>query len=325
LVEAIGPPRRAVATWYTSRPMAGSHGHSHPQSDRPYGIGIALNVGFVLIEASLGVLAGSLALVADAGHNLSDVLGLALAWGAARLARLPATQRRTYGMRRSTILAALLNALILIAAMAGISWEAVRRLSHPQGVAGWTVIGVALMGVVINGASALLFANGRKADLNVAGAFIHMAADAAVSAGVVLAGLGIVLTGWQWLDPLVSLAIVLVILVGTWGLLRDSVNLALDAVPPNINVSEVQAYLASLPSVLEVHDLHVWAMSTTEVALTAHLVKPDPANDDVMIAQVTQQLRDRFGIQHSTIQWERVRANHPCGDPCADHTLPDQR
>jgi cobalt-zinc-cadmium efflux system protein len=182
-----------------------------------------------------------------------------------------------------------------------------------------------LMGVVINGASALLFANGRKADLNVAGAFIHMAADAAVSAGVVLAGLGIVLTGWQWLDPLVSLAIVLVILVGTWGLLRDSVNLALDAVPPNINVSEVQAYLASLPSVLEVHDLHVWAMSTTEVALTAHLVKPDPANDDVMIAQVTQQLRDRFGIQHSTIQWERVRANHPCGDPCADHTLPDQR
>jgi cobalt-zinc-cadmium efflux system protein len=305
--------------------MAGSHGHSHPQSDRPYGIGIALNVGFVLIEASLGVLAGSLALVADAGHNLSDVLGLALAWGAARLARLPATQRRTYGMRRSTILAALLNALILIAAMAGISWEAVRRLSHPQGVAGWTVIGVALMGVVINGASALLFANGRKADLNVAGAFIHMAADAAVSAGVVLAGLGIVLTGWQWLDPLVSLAIVLVILVGTWGLLRDSVNLALDAVPPNINVSEVQAYLASLPSVLEVHDLHVWAMSTTEVALTAHLVKPDPANDDVMIAQVTQQLRDRFGIQHSTIQWERVRANHPCGDPCADHTLPDQR
>lgn len=294
--------------------------HATPQvtHDRPFGVGIALNLVFVALEAGFGVLAGSLSLIADAGHNLSDVLGLLLAWGASWLARLRPTRRRTYGMRRSTILAAVLNAVILLFAMGAIAWEAIRRLSHPQPVAGWVVIGVALAGVVVNGTSALLFLRGRKRDLNIAGAFSHMAADTAVSAGVALAGLGIQITGWLWLDPAASLVIVAVILVGTWGLLRDSLNLALDAVPRDIDLEQVEGYLAGLPSVVEVHDLHVWAMSTTEVALTAHLVKPDTANDDATISEATRGLRERFGIQHATFQWERVPADYPCGEPCED-------
>ena len=304
--------------------MPHNHRHSPTRHDRAFAIGVALNVGFVLLEASAGILAGSLALMADAGHNLTDVLGLLLAWGATRLAGLPATDRRTYGMRRATILAALLNSLILLVAIGAIAWEAVRRLRQPEPVSGQVVIAVALVGVLVNTATALLFRRGRKDDLNIAGAFIHMAADAAVSGGVALAGLGILLTGWQWLDPAVSLVIVIVIAAGTWGLLRDSLDLALDAVPVGIDFKQVEAYLASLPSVVEVHDLHIWAMSTTEVALTAHLVKPDPADDDAVIAQATRELHDRFGIEHVTIQWERDSEAYPCGDPCGNGHSPQR-
>lgn len=289
---------------------------SHTTPDRAFAIGVLLNLGFVAVEALFGILAGSLALVADAGHNLTDVLGLFLAWGATRLARLRPTERHTYGMRRATILAALLNAIILLVAIGAIAWEALRRLSHPQPTAGVTVIAVAVIGVVVNGATALLFIRGRKHDLNVKGAYLHMAADAAVSAGVAVAGVLILLSGWQWLDPAVSLIIVAVILVGTWGLLRDSVNMTLDAVPPDIDLTQVEAYLSSLPSVVEVHDLHVWPVSTTQVALTAHLVKPDPIGDDATIANIVNALHERFGIEHTTIQWERKLAAHPCGGPC---------
>lgn len=300
------------------------HNHTHPPAryDRAFAVGVALNMGFVLLEASAGILAGSLALMADAGHNLTDVLGLLLAWGATRLARVPTTDRRTYGMRRSTILAALLNALILLVAIGAIAWEAVRRLRTPEPVAGLAVVAVALVGVMVNTATALLFRRGRKNDLNIAGAFMHMAADAAVSGGVALAGLGILLTGWQWLDPVASLIIVAVVAVGTWGLLRESLDLALDAVPVGIDPIQVEAYLARLPSVVEVHDLHIWAMSTTEVALTAHLVKPDPVDDDAVIAQATRELHDRFGIEHVTIQWERDSQPYPCGDPCGNGHSP---
>lgn len=300
------------------------HNHTHPPAryDRAFAVGVALNMGFALLEASAGILAGSLALMADAGHNLTDVLGLLLAWGATRLARVPTTDRRTYGMRRSTILAALLNALILLVAIGAIAWEAVRRLRTPEPVAGLAVVAVALVGVMVNTATALLFRRGRKNDLNIAGAFMHMAADAAVSGGVALAGLGILLTGWQWLDPVASLIIVAVVAVGTWGLLRESLDLALDAVPVGIDPIQVEAYLAHLPSVVEVHDLHIWAMSTTEVALTAHLVKPDPVDDDAVIAQATRELHDRFGIEHVTIQWERDSQPYPCGDPCGNGHRP---
>lgn len=285
--------------------MSHTHGESQTSPDRAYAIGVVLNLGFVAVEALFGILAGSLALVADAGHNLTDVLGLLVAWGATRLARLPPTRRRTYGMRRSTILAALLNAIILLVGIGAIAWEAVRRLMHPQPTAGVTVIAVAVVGVGINASTALLFMGGRKHDLNVAGAFLHMAADAAVCVGVAVAGVVILLSGWQWLDPVVSLIIVGVILVGTWGLLRNSLNMSLDAVPPDIDLKQVEAYLSSLPLVVEVHDLHVWPISTTQVALTAHLVKPNPTNDDSTIATAVKALRDRFGIEHATIQWER--------------------
>jgi cobalt-zinc-cadmium efflux system protein len=285
---------------------------------RAFAIGVALNMAFVVLEAVFGFLGGSLALVADAGHNLSDVLGLLLAWGAIRLAQVAPTERRTYGVRRSTIFAALLNALLLLVAVGAIALEAVRRLWVPEPVAGVTVIFVAAAGVAVNTGTALLFRRGRKRDLNIAGAFAHMAADAAVSAGVALAGVAILLTGLPWLDPAVSLAIVVVIVVGTWGLLRDSVNLALDAVPSSIDPRQVEEYLLGLPSVVAVHDLHIWATSTTEVALTAHLVKPEPAGDDELIARVTEELATRFGIQHPTIQWERNSHTFPCGDPCQE-------
>lgn len=292
-----------------------SHG-SPATHHRAFAIGVGLNTAFVILEALFGFLGGSLALVADAGHNLSDVLGLLLAWGASRLAQVTPTERRTYGVRRSTIFAALLNALLLLVAVGGIAGEAVRRLRDPEPVAGATVIAVAVAGVAVNTATALLFIRGRKQDLNIAGAFVHMAADAAVSAGVVVAGVAILLTGFAWLDPVVSLIIVAVILVGTWGLLRDSVNLALDAVPSSIDPRQVEDYLLGLPSVVAVHDLHIWGTSTTEVALTAHLVKPDPAGDDALLARVTRELRTRFGIHHPTIQWERGSDALPCDDSC---------
>jgi cobalt-zinc-cadmium efflux system protein len=291
-----------------------SHGHNHKQANynRAFVIGLVLNSGFVIIEALYGFLAHSLALLADAGHNLSDVLGLLLAWGASILARRPATQRHTYGLRRSSILAALFNAMFLLIAVGGIAWEAVQRFNNPNPVAGDTVIGVAAVGIVINTATALMFMSGREQDLNIRGAFLHMASDAIVSLGVLLAGIAILKTGWLWFDPVVSLIIVAVIVFGTWELLRDSVNLALDAVPNNIEPLAVRTYLAELPGVAQIHDLHIWAMSTTETALTAHLVMPTGYPGDAFLAQICQALHDQFGIEHTTIQVETGDPNHPC-------------
>jgi cobalt-zinc-cadmium efflux system protein len=298
--------------------MPHHHNHDHSPSDynRAFAIGVALNVIYVVVEATYGFLAGSLALLADAGHNLSDVLGLLLAWGANYLVQRKPTERHTYGWRKSTILAALTNAIILLVAMGAIAWEAVRRFSDPSPAAGKTIIVVAAIGVVINTATALLFLSGRKTDLNIRGAFLHMAADAGVSAGVVLAGVVILATGWPWIDPVVSLIITAIILVGTWGLLRDSFNLALDAVPTGIDPEAVKTYLSDLPGVTGVHDLHIWAMSTSETALTVHLLKPDARDDDTLIKQASRELHDRFGIEHITIQWERRPELDHCGSSC---------
>ncbi|HEY9725923.1 MAG TPA: cation diffusion facilitator family transporter [Chroococcales cyanobacterium] len=290
------------------------HGHSHAPANynRAFVVGIALNVGFVGVEAVFGILTNSLALIADAGHNLSDVLGLVLAFVASWLVRRRPTQRYTYGFRRSSILAALLNAIFLLIAMGAIAWEAIKRFNHPPAISGSTVIGVALVGIVINGITALMFMSGRERDLNIKGAFLHMAADALVSLGVVLAGIAILTTGWLWFDPVVSLIIVSVIVVGTWNLLRDSVNLALDAVPEGIEPSAVRTYLEELPGVVEVHDLHIWAMSTTETALTAHLVMLTGNPGDAFLSRISMELHDNFGIEHTTIQVEMGNFLRPC-------------
>lgn len=285
--------------------MSAGHAHGPAGFDRAFALGVALNLVFVATEVVFGVIASSTALLADAAHNLSDVLGLLLAWGASYLARRPRSPRRTYGWRSSSILAALLNAIVLLVVTGGIAWEAVLRFVTPAQVGGAVVAWVALVGVGINTATALLFMRGRKHDLNIRGAYLHMAADAAVSAGVVVAGVAILLTGWLWIDPVVTLLIAAVILGGTWGLLRESFNLALHAVPEGIDPESVEAYLGSLPGVTAVHDVHIWAMSTTETALTAHLVKQDPRDDDAIIAEASRVLHDRFRIQHTTLQWER--------------------
>ena len=292
----------------------GHAGHSHAPADfgRAFAIGIGLNVAFVLVEAGYGLASNSLALLADAGHNLSDVLGLAIAWGAAALGKRGPSGRFSYGLKRASILAALLNAILLLVAVGAISLEAVQRFGSPQPVASVTVMIVAGIGIVINTATALLFASGRSGDINIRGAFLHMAADAAVSAGVVLAGLAILATGWLWLDPAASLLIAAVILWSTWGLLRDSVALSLDAVPRGIDRAEVHAHLAALPGVVEVHDLHVWPISTTQTALTAHLVRPAVAgndDDDAFLQSAAHSITERFGIDHSTLQIERGRAD----------------
>jgi cobalt-zinc-cadmium efflux system protein len=277
----------------------------HTDYSHAFKIGMALNVGFIVIEVVFGIVADSLALLADAGHNLSDVLGLVLAWGASYLTQREATDRRTYGWRKSSILAALFNAIILLVAIGGIGWEAIRRLNNPAHVAGNTIIWVAAIGVIINGITALLFISGRKSDLNIRAAFLHMAADAGVSAGVVLAGIGIIITGWPWFDSAVGFLIAVIIFISTWGLLKDSFNLALDAVPKHIEPEEIRNYLSGLSGVSQVHDLHIWGMSTTEVALTAHLVKQSTEGDDSLIAEMKKELYNRFGINHITIQWER--------------------
>ncbi|MGP0003228.1 MAG: cation diffusion facilitator family transporter [Acetobacteraceae bacterium] len=281
------------------------HGHHHSPHghDRAFAIGTALNLGFVMAEIAFGLLANSMALLADAAHNFGDVLGLLLGWGAAWLARRPPTRRRTYGWGRSSILAALLNATILLIGVGAIGVEAVHRLLAPEPVREGTVILVAAAGILINGATALLFLQGRGHDINVRAQFVHMAADAGVSAGVVLAGLLILLTGWGWLDPAASLAIGVVIVATTWGLLRESIDLAMDAVPGGVAQEAVQDYLASVPGVLEVHDLHIWGLSTTQTALTAHLVCADPSAERTL-HDVTTELRDRFGIGHATLQIE---------------------
>jgi len=290
------------------------HGHSHGPADygRAFAVGTALNVGFVLVEAGFGFRAHSMALLADAGHNLSDVLGLLLAWGGTILARRGPTSRRTYGLRSTTILAALANAVVLLVAIGGVAWEAVHRIATPSPVEGGVVAAVAFVGILVNGATALLFMSGRKHDLNVRGAYLHMMADAAVSAGVVIAGLLIGLTGWLWLDPVLSLVIAAIIAVGTWGLLRDSLDLALHAVPSHVDPSAVGAYLGALPGVTAVHDLHIWGMSTTDVALTAHLVRPALEDEDVFLLRASKELRTRFGISHPTLQIERGNGPHSC-------------
>ena len=282
-------------------------GHNHAPGDFgwAFAVGTALNLLFVVIEAASGFLANSMALLADAGHNLSDVFALLLAWTANSLARRAPTPRYTYGLGSSSILAALANAVILLVAVGAIAVEAVQRFGRPEPVAGFTVMVVAGVGIVINGATAWMFARGRKSDLNVRGAYLHMVADAAVSLGVVLAGLAILLTGWTWLDPLVSLAIAGVIVWGTWGLLRDSVNMALHAVPAGIDPRAVRLHLEQVPGVASIHDLHIWPMSTTETALTCHLVMPQGSPGDAFLAAVARSLHDRFGISHATLQVEK--------------------
>ena len=282
-----------------------NHDHDHANYDKAFAIGITLNVSYVIVEAVFGAFAHSLALVADAGHNLSDVLSLLLAWGASRLSRMQPTERYTYGLRSSSILASLINAIILLIAIGAIAWEAIQRFNQRQEIPGGTVMAVAAFGVVVNALTALLFVKGRESDLNIKGAFLHMAADAGVSLGVVVAGFAIIRTGLSWIDPATSLLIVAIIAVGTWSLLRDSARLALHAVPPNIDANEVKAYLSALPEVVGVHDLHIWPMSTTETALTAHLEMPDGSSGDEFLHNVCKHLHDQFKIEHCTIQIEQ--------------------
>jgi len=282
----------------------GHHGHEYSTSNynRAFIISVALNTSFVVIEAVYGILANSLALLADAGHNLSDVLGLLFAWGATILARRRPTSRRTYGLRRSSILAALLNASFLLVVSGGIGWEAILRFRNPAPVAGGTVISVAAVGIVINTVSALMFLAGSKSDLNIKGAFLHLVADAVVSVGVVLAGIAIVATGCLWFDPAIGLIVTAVILITTWQLLQESLNLILDAVPAGIEPLAVRTYLAERSGVSSVHDLHIWAMSTTETTLTAHLVMPAGHPGDDFLVQVSRELHDHFGFRRVTSQ-----------------------
>lgn len=295
-----------------------SHGHRPVAHGRAFAIGVGLNLAFVVAEVIFGLRAHSLALVSDAGHNFGDVLGLLLAWWASGLARRNPSRRRTYGLRRSTILAALVNALLLLIAVGGIIWEAIHRLMAPQPVSGTTVVWVAAAGIVVNGATALLFMSGRKGDLNIRGAFLHMASDAIVSFGVVMTGLAMRMSGWLWLDPAVSMLIAVVITVGTWGLLRESIDLAMDAVPPGVDPHEVELHLAALPDVAAVHDLHIWGMSTTETALTAHLVMARIPENDRLIERICRELHDRFGIEHPTIQFEHGDGATPCAQEPSD-------
>jgi len=294
--------------------MSSDHNHSHAPAtfNTAFAIGIALNTAYVLFEVVFGIVGHSLALLADAGHNLSDVLGLLLAWAASAMTRSMPTKRRSYGLRGTSILAALFNAIFLLVSVGAIAWEALRRFNAPTEVAAVTVIWVSLLGIGINTATALMFMSGRKGDLNIRGAFLHMAADAAISAGVVVAGFAILWTGLHWIDPVVSLLISAVIVWGTWDLLRESVNLALQAVPQNIEPEEVERFLMQLPGITKVHDLHIWAMSTTETALTAHLVKPDGKLDDLLLDQTQHELHGRFGIEHMTLQLECGNTDHSC-------------
>jgi cobalt-zinc-cadmium efflux system protein len=275
-------------------------------------IAVALNLVFVVIEGGFGFLSNSVALIADAGHNLSDVLGLVCAWTAMYLGRRPPGARFTYGLGRSSVLAALANAVLLLLACGAIAWEAVGRLASPPAVVGVTVVGVAASGIVINGVSAWLLHAGSHGDLNRRSAFIHMLGDAAVSVGVLLSGVLIMFTGWSRIDPIVSLLIVAAILVSTWGLLRDSLHLSLDGVPASVNSSAVMSYLADQRGVTDVHDLHIWALSTTSVALTAHLVVPDRGAEDALLNSITPNLKRRFHIHHATLQIERDRCEHGC-------------
>lgn len=292
-----------------------SHTHHHHEINnynRSFAIGITLNVIFVFIEVSYGLLADSLALIADAGHNLSDVMSLVLAWGANYLATKNPTQKRTYGLRKVTIMASLLSAVLLLVALGGIAWESVERLSSPQPVDGLIIIVVAGIGVLINTATALLFVKGQAHDLNIRAAYLHMAADAAISLGVVIAGIAIILTGWLWLDPVISLFIVVAILIGTWQLLRNSIDLSIDAVPEGIDVIHIQNYLKSLKNVTDIHDLHIWALSTTETALTVHIETTLEVIDNSFLQEVQEHLHHHFNIAHTTIQIENEAGDYHC-------------
>jgi cobalt-zinc-cadmium efflux system protein len=275
-------------------------------------IAVVLNLLFVAIESTFGFLSNSVALIADAGHNLGDVLGLVCACGAVYLSRRPPGGKFTYGLGRSSVLAALVNSVLLLLACGAIAWEAIGRLALPPGVSGATVVGVAAIGIVLNGVSAWLLHAGSHGDLNRRSAYLHMLGDAAVSAGVLVSGAIILFTGWSWLDPAVSLLIVAVILASTWGLLRDSVHLSLDGVPAGVSSNDVMSYLSRQQGVTDVHDLHIWALSTTSVALTAHLVVPDRTVDEVLLGTLTPSLKKRFRIDHATLQIERDRCDHGC-------------
>ena len=299
------------------------HGHAHArahapaQFDRAFAIGIGLNTAFVAIEAFYGWRIDSLALLADAGHNLSDVAGLLLAWGGALAGRLRPDMRHTYGWKRASILAAFINAVLLLVAMGSLAWEAVHRLQSPQPIEGLTIMVVAAIGIVVNTATALLFMRGRERDINIRGAFLHMAADALVSAGVVVAGALALHFGWNWLDPVVSLVIAAVIVVGTAGLLKQSVHLLFDGVPDSVDLARVQLFLEAQPGVARVHDLHVWAMGTTQIALTAHLLMPDGSAGDEFLEAVSRELHEHFGIEHVTLQVMRVPISGACGTSSA--------
>ena len=292
------------------------HGHAHVHApanfNQAFAIGIGLNAVFVAIEAFYGWKVNSLALLADAGHNLSDVAGLVLAWGGALAGKLQPSARNTYGFKRASILAAFANAVLLLVAMGSLAWEALGRFSSPVPTQGVTVMVVAGIGILVNTATALLFMRGSAHDLNIRGAFIHMAGDALVSLGVVIAGALTLKFGWNWLDPAVSLAIAAVIVAGTWGLFRQSMHLLFDGVPDQIDLGAVKGYLQSLPGIDRVHDLHVWAMGSSEVAMTAHLVMPAGHPDDVFLKNMTQQLHDQFDIDHVTVQVVKVPFTRPC-------------
>jgi len=292
--------------------MGHNHNHRGTSYNSAFAVGIALNVVFVGAEAGFGIYAGSLALIADAGHNLSDVFSLFMAWGAALLASRASTEKRTYGYRKLTIMASLGSAVLLLVALGGITWEAIGRFANPAPVEGPIVITVAVIGVLINSATALLFLSGQKHDLNIRAAFVHMAADAGVSVGVAISGLLIMLKGWLWIDPVISLVIAVIILLGTWGLLRDSGNLAIDAVPAGIDMTGIRQYLNRIDAVTDVHDLHVWAMSTTENALTVHLVVKNPVDTNRILGKIQSHLRDSFNIEHATIQIESRDSDYEC-------------
>ena len=290
--------------------MSHDQGHAHHSRgytdfSRAFAIGVALNAAYVVAQIVFGIAAHSLALLADAGHNFGDVLGLVLAWCAIYLGKTRATDRRTYGLGRSSILAALANAILLMVAVGGITWEAIRRFSNPGAVSGLTVMIVAALGIVINGVTAMFLLGGDKRDLNIKGAFLHMVADAAVSAGVLVTGVVILFTAWHWIDPVASLVINSVIVWGTWGLLRRSLSMALDLVPENVDAVAVRRFLETQKGVTAVHDLHIWPLTTTRTALTVHLEMPDGSAGDAFLHQLCERLQDQFDIEHSTIQIEQ--------------------
>jgi cobalt-zinc-cadmium efflux system protein len=303
-----------------NRQSSHQHHHAPPDYNRAFAAGVILNVGFVIVEAVFGVMSDSLALLTDAGHNLSDVIGLLLAWGASALAKKQPSPRRTYGYSRATIIASVFSGLLLMGAVGAIGWEATGRLMDPPQPAGKTIMIVAGVGVLINTVTALFFLSGKDTDLNIRGAFLHMAADAVVSLGVVFSGALIMWYGFNWIDPVISLFIAVAIFISTWGLLRDSLNLAVDAVPRNVDPSAVRGYLAGLPGVHAMHDLHIWPLSTTDTALTAHLVMSKFPDSDQFLNDVAHDLEEQFLISHATIQMERHNSEVVCHQSlhCAD-------